>query len=121
SLLMFDFNIVLGNSGSWSPGQNLFTVNGADNNLFRMYNAFAFRRMYFQALDELVKGPLDVTKTGPLLDAKYNTFAANGLSVENPAAIKSYLTQAKASINAQIVPQTGAPFLVNPSATVSDN
>jgi hypothetical protein len=25
SLMMFDFNIVLGNSGSWGPGQNLFT------------------------------------------------------------------------------------------------
>ena len=29
SLLMWDFNIVFGNSSSWGPGQNLFTVNGA--------------------------------------------------------------------------------------------
>jgi hypothetical protein len=28
TLLMWDFNIVFGNSGSWGPGQNLFTVNG---------------------------------------------------------------------------------------------
>src|SRR5208282_1729997 len=27
SLLMWDFNIVIGNSGSWGPGQNLFTLN----------------------------------------------------------------------------------------------
>ena len=31
SLLMWDFNIVLGNSGSWGPGQNLFTLNGSDS------------------------------------------------------------------------------------------
>src|SRR5208282_761289 len=33
TLLMWDFNIVIGNSGSWSPGQNLFTINGEDPNM----------------------------------------------------------------------------------------
>ena len=35
SLLMWDFNIVLGNGGSWGPGQNLFTVNCQDPNIGR--------------------------------------------------------------------------------------
>ena len=35
---MFDFNIVLGNSGSWGPGQNLFAVNGQDPNTANIYN-----------------------------------------------------------------------------------
>ena len=33
---------------------------------------------------ELVNGPLNVANSGPLIMAKYNAFAANGLSVENP-------------------------------------
>src|SRR6185369_16761658 len=84
TLLMFDFNIVLGNSGSWGPGQNLFAVNGQDPNTGNIYNEPTFRRMYWRALQELVSGPLDVTKSGPLLDAKYMSFLANGVNVENP-------------------------------------
>ena len=86
TLLMFDFNIVLGNSGSWGPGQNLFSVNGQDPNTANIYNEPTFRRMYWRALQELVNGPLDVNNIGPLLDTKYNTFVANGLSVESPFA-----------------------------------
>jgi hypothetical protein len=121
SLLMFDFNIVLGNSGSWGPGQNLYAVNTADINLNKVFSTPAFRRMYLRALSELVDGPLDVAKTGPLLDAKYNAFVANGLSVENPGSIKSWLNSAKNSINAQIASLTGVPFVVSQAAAVSDN
>jgi hypothetical protein len=121
SLMMFDFNIVFGNSGSWGPGQNLFTLNTADNNLARIFTHPNFRRMYLRALDELVKGPLDVAKTGPLLDAKYNAFVANGLSPESPASIKSWLISAKSSIAAQIAPQTTVAFTVNASVAVNDD
>jgi hypothetical protein len=100
SLLMFDFNIVFGNQAfSWGPGQNLFTVNTADPYLNDIYNTPVFRRMYWRALQELVNGPLNVAKSGPLLDAKYNAFVANGLSVEDPNTnIKSWLSQAQSSI-----------------------
>ena len=33
SLMMWDYNIVIGNSGSWGPGQDLFTINGEDPNM----------------------------------------------------------------------------------------
>ncbi|HVV74178.1 MAG TPA: lamin tail domain-containing protein, partial [Verrucomicrobiae bacterium] len=121
SLLMFDFNIVLGNSGSWGPGANLYTVNSADNNMLRIYNTPVFRRMYVRALAELVKGPLDVANTGPLIDAKCNTFVANGLNVENTSAIKAWLTSARASINAQINGQITAAFSVNPAVQITGN
>ncbi|MGH7969599.1 MAG: lamin tail domain-containing protein, partial [Limisphaerales bacterium] len=121
SLLMFDFNIVLGNSGSWGPGANLYTVNSSDNNLSRLYGTPVFRRMYVRALAELVQGPLDAANTGPLIDAKYNTFVANGLNVENTTAIKSWLLSARASINAQIAGQVNAAFIVNPTPQVIDN
>src|SRR5512140_289308 len=100
---MWDFNIVLGNSGSWSPGQNLFTVNSADSNMSRIYNEPVFRRMYWRALQELVNAPLLLANTAPLLDAKFSTFTANGLSVEDPnASLKSWLSQAHDSIASQI-------------------
>jgi hypothetical protein len=56
--------------------------------------------MYWRALQELVNGPLNVTNSGPLLEAKYNAFVANGLAVEDPAAnIEPWLSQAQSSSN----------------------
>ena len=84
TLLMLDFNIVIGNSGSWGPGQNLLTINGADHGMANIYNNPTFLRMYWRAMGELVNGPLNVANSGPLIMAKYNAMTANGLSVENP-------------------------------------
>src|SRR5581483_9626485 len=61
SLIMWDYNIVLGNS-SWAPGQNLFTGEG-DPNIDSIYSNPTFRRMYWRALQELVNGPLDPVVT----------------------------------------------------------
>ena len=122
TLLMWDFNIVIGNSGSWSPGQNLFTINGEDPNMQNIYNTPAFLRMYWRALQELVNGPLSVANSGPLLMAKYNAFAANGLSVENPTtAIEPWISQARISIASQLAAVNAASFSVNPSVTLSNN
>jgi hypothetical protein len=122
SLLMFDFNIVLGNSGSWGPGQDLFTVNGQDSNTANIYNEPTFRRMYWRALQELVNGPLNVANSGPLLDAKYNAFVANGLSVENPSSgIKPWLTQAQSTIAAQIAGENATGFTVNSAPAVTND
>jgi len=122
SLLMFDFNIVLGNSSSWSPGQNLFSVNGEDPNTQSIYTEPTFRRMYWRALQELINGPLNVANSGPLMDAKYNAFVANGLSVENPAsAIKPWLTSARSSITSQLAAANASSFSVSSSVTLSNN
>ncbi len=124
SLLMFDFNIVLGGSdsgnASWSPGENLFTVNGADPYLNDIYQTPVFRRMYLRALGELVKGPLNTANSGPLLDAKYNTFTANGLTVEDPnTKLKLWMNQAHDSIVTQIAVEDSSGFIVN-QAVVSN-
>src|SRR5438046_3264344 len=78
SLLMFDFNIVIGN-GSWGRGQNLFAVNGQDPNTANIYNEPTFSRMYWRALEELVNDPL--AHSGPMVDAKIVVFAVNSLYV----------------------------------------
>ncbi len=122
SLLMFDFNIVIGNSGSWGPGEALFSVNGADSNTQNIYKEPTFRRMYWRALQELINGPLDVSVSGPLMDAKYEAFIANGLNVENPnSSIKSWLTSARTSIGAQLANENAASFAVNTSVTLNNN
>ena len=122
SLLMWDFNIVLGNSGSWGPGQNLFAVNGQDPNTANIYNNPTFRRMYWRALQELVNGPLNLANSGPLMDAKFNAFAANGLSVENPStSIKSWITSARTSIASQIATENAGAFSLNSSVIVNNN
>ena len=122
SLLMWDFNIVIGNSGSWSPGQNLFTVNSQDSNMAAIYNNPTFRRMYWRALQELVNGPLNVANSGPLLDAKFNTFTENGFSVENPGAnIKPWLSLAQISIASQLAAVNATNFAVNSTITTSNN
>jgi hypothetical protein len=122
SLLMWDFNIVIGNSGSWGPGQSLFAVNGQDPNTQNIYNNPTFLRMYWRALEELVNGPLNTANSGPLLDAKYNAFTDNGLSVENPNTnIKLWLFQAQNSIASQLAAVNATNFTVNPSLTLSNN
>ena len=122
SLLMFDFNIVLGNSGSWGPGQNLFSGNGQDPNTQSIYNEPTFRRMYWRALQELINGPLNVANSGPLMDAKYNTFVANGQSVENPAsAIKPWITSARSSIASQLAAENASSFSVNSAISLNNN
>ncbi|HWD92650.1 MAG TPA: lamin tail domain-containing protein [Verrucomicrobiae bacterium] len=122
SLLMWDFNIVFGNSGSWLPGQNLFTLNSQDPNVTFIYNTPEFQRMYWRALQELVNGPLNVANSGPLLDAKYNAFLAAGLSVENPStSIKPWLSQAQSSIASQLAAVNATSFSVNSTVGLTNN
>jgi regulation of enolase protein 1 (concanavalin A-like superfamily) len=122
TLLMWDFNIVIGNSGSWGPGQDLFGGNSQDPNTENIYNNPSFLRMYWRALQELVDGPLNVANSGPLLMAKYNAFTENGLSVEDPTVnIEPWLSQAQSSIAAQLTAVNATNFSVNDSVLVSNN
>jgi hypothetical protein len=127
SLLMWDFNIVIGGGGSgstsWAPGQNLFTVDTSDPYMMDIYNTPTFLRMYWRALQELVNGPLNVTNSGPLLVAKYNAFVANGFTnVENPTLnIEPWLSQAQSSIASQLAAVNATSFTVNPTVTTSNN
>ena len=122
SLMMWDFNIVFGNSGSWGPGQNLFSLNGQDSNMTFLYNTPDFRRMYWRALQELVNGPLNVANSGPLLTAKFNAFIAAGLSVENPATnLVTWLSSARTNIASQLAMVNPTSFSVNGSPAVTNN
>ena len=125
SLLMWDFNISIGNSGagyaSWTPGEDLFYVNPADPYTQDIYNTPVFLRMYWRALQELVDGPLNTANSGPLIESKYQAFVANGLSAEDPAMnIEPWLTQARFSIAAQLAAVNATNFAVD-AVTISNN
>ena len=121
TLLMFDFNLVLGNSGSagssWGPGQNLLTINSADHGMAAIYSNPTFLRMYWRAMGELVNGPLNLANSAPLIEAKYNAFVANGLTtVENPKSnIEPWLSQAQTSIAAQLAAVNATVFPSTPA------
>lgn len=123
TLLMFDFNISIGNANfSWGPGQNLLTYNTGDQGMANIYNNPTFLRMYWRALGELVNGPLNVANSGPLMEAKYNAMTANGLSVENPQSnIEPWLSQAQSSIASQLASVNAGSLAVNSSVTISNN
>src|ERR1017187_1488099 len=96
TLLMFDFNIGLGVDGSYPPGQDLFVTLGGDSNVAGIYGEPTFLRMYWRALSELVSnGPLNLSISGPLMNAKYAAMTANGMAVEDPnLALIPWVTQA---------------------------
>ena len=122
TLMMWDFNIVFGNSSSWGAGENLFGLNSQDPDMTFLYNTPAFRRMYWEALQELVNSQLNVLNSGPLLASKYNAFVAAGLSPENPSTnIEPWLTQARVSIASQLAAVNATSFSVSSAVAVTNN
>jgi hypothetical protein len=123
TLMPWDLNIDLGGPESWGPGQDLLTYDENDPNMGVIYQTPAFLRMFWRAQQMLVNGPLNINLvTGPLMNAKYNAFVANGLTVENPnTAILPWISAAQASIATQLAAINATNFAVNPSVTVSND
>ena len=97
-MIIWDFNIVVGNSGSDSGSGNLFSINYGDSGMSKLYNEPAYTRYYLQALKEIAAGPLNITNAGPVLDARYAAFKANGVNVTAPTSIKSWINQQQKAI-----------------------
>jgi hypothetical protein len=103
SLMIWDFNIVLGNSGSYGPtGDDLFTYNGADGPMGVIYSTPKFRRLYWQAMDEIARGPMDVAQMNPIMDSYYAAFANNGVPAASPVVIKSWMASRQAYLQQQL-------------------
>ena len=103
SLMIWDFNIVLGNSGSYGPtGDNLFAYNGADGPMGVIYSTPKFRRLYWQALEDIARRPMDVALMSPMMDSIYTAFTDNGISVASPAAIKSWMASRQNYLRQQL-------------------
>ena len=112
-LFCWDFDVGLGvfNDPVNDP---LFPPN-IDPVVQRMFNTPAFVRAYWRAMQEAMNGFFQVGAGTPIdfiLDSKYAAFQANGIALESPAAIKTWITQRRNFILSQ--PQmntaTNAPF-----------
>lgn len=113
SLYMFDFSIVMGNRIAWAPGANLEAIPALDTTWQHIYSATgnpAFRRMYWRALKELANGALRSSEADALIDAKYAAFLANNITATSPDALKSWISQARASIQTQVAARDTAGF-----------
>ncbi len=123
TLFIWDYNIVLGNSGSDGPGALLFQYQTADLAMPHIYNNPPWRRAYWRALKEIASGPMDSAKVDPLMDAKYEAFVANGLSgsVNSPQAVKAWIASARSSILSQVAAVDAAAFTVDGPASFTTN
>ena len=121
TLFIWDYNIVLGNSGSWGPGQELFTANFADGPMQQIYQTPPFRRAYWRALKELCKGPMLATNVNPVMDAKFAAFQASGVNVTTPSSLKSYLSSARTSILSRLAAADTTNFTASGPDTTATN
>jgi hypothetical protein len=118
-LMIWDMNIVLGNSGSSGAGANLFEINGQDPIMPRLFNSPKSRRMYLRALKEICNGPWQQAKVDAILDAKYNALLASGITATAPsAAVKPFITSARTSLLNTVATEEGANFTLTSTNNV---
>lgn len=87
-MIPWDIDFVLGSGGD-GPSTDIFGTN--DPTIWQMYNEPTFQRACWRAIRDACDGPLKEENFGPLLDAKWREFAANGLAFASPTAIKSWI------------------------------
>ncbi|WCJ60055.1 lamin tail domain-containing protein [Fontisphaera persica] len=88
-----------------------------DPTVTRMYNHPPFRRAYFRAVKRTVDGPMRPEIAEPLMDAKYRSLLANGItlcdgqSLTDPGAVKQWYAQRRGFLLGQLA-AVSAPFEV---------
>ena len=75
----------------------------------RLFSHPPFRRLYFQALQEAVDGPLRNENVDPIIDARSAGLQANDIPVSSANVIKTYISNRRKSI-AQLLATNDAPF-----------
>src|SRR5262245_1934894 len=75
----------------------------------RLFNHPPFRRLYFQALQETVDGPLRNENIDPILDASAGGLHANVVPLSATTACKNYASARRKSIS-QLLATNDAPF-----------
>ncbi|MEM7394125.1 MAG: CotH kinase family protein, partial [Verrucomicrobiota bacterium] len=105
-LLQWDLDMALGASSSSSAG--LFSVNDAvlRNNFLQHWS---IRRDYWRTIYDAVNGPLQQACYDQILDQSYNAFQAAGLSIADPAPVKTWLQQRRDYLTTQLA-GVASPF-----------
>ena len=115
-LLIWDINITFGGGTRGTPVPvegDLFEIDPADAPMAAIYNQPQFRRAYWRALRDLVKGPMINAKVDPVMDARFDAFAASDVHVTAPDWIKTWISQRRAYIQARLGEADTAGFLVS--------
>ena len=124
TLMIWDWNILLGNSGSWGAGTELFTVTSGqagplDNTMQGFYSHPPFRRSYLRSLKEIVTGPWLAANVEPVLDAKYRAMVTGGVTPVDPTAIKTYISTARSSILTTVTGEEAAAFKISTTNVIT--
>jgi len=98
-LMCWDFDVGLGVFND-PPDAPLFDV--GDPAIQRMYQTPAFVRRYWAGLHEAMQTFFRASAIDPILDAKYDAFRANNVALASPGAIKSWIRQRRAYLEAQL-------------------
>ena len=113
TLMIWDMNILMGNSGSWGPGVELFNTTDTDNLMATLYSSDAgrvpnpnpkFRRAFLRALKEMADVHMQASSVGPVIDARQNALVASGVNVPiaNVNALKQWISDARTEIARQV-------------------
>ena len=132
TLMIWDMNILLGSSGSWEPGAELFNVNDNDPAMNRLYAGERgvtpnphFRRTYLRGLKEMSGEHMRADRVEPVIDARQAALVAGGVSVSvtNVNELKAWIRAARVGISNVVAQEEATNFAVNgPSQfTVSNN
>jgi regulation of enolase protein 1 (concanavalin A-like superfamily) len=129
--LKWDWNITLnGGSTTWpSDGSQLFNFTAYDPIMAAFHNYPPYQRAYLRALQDIANLAMNNAMINPMLDAKYATFVANGLTtsaingltVQEPGAdgLKTWIGQMHDSILAALASRgvSNVPFTITSEVT----
>lgn len=87
-MVLWDLDFSLG-GGSHDTNADMFWVE--DPTIGRFYGYPPNLRRYLQTMLEAVEGPLAPTRIEPVMDANFLVFKDNGIDVDSPIAIKSWV------------------------------
>jgi hypothetical protein len=123
-LLNWDIDFGMGSDGQWWTDQNLFEVAENMPVVNDMIQHPPFKRYYWQALNELVNGPMAPSEMDTDLDNTYAALAAlNSTAVTSPQEIKDWFSGRRSYIRGQLHSVTTTAFDVwnTSSMVVSSN
>ncbi len=127
-LYAFDLDwLMLVSAGSYPPQSGSLFISD-DPTVTRMYNHPPFRRAYLQAVQIAVDGPLLSSNCDPVMDSKYASLVANGVTMCDggalvpPSQVKTWFAVRRTFLVTQLA-QAAATFAVSGPAsfTVSSN
>jgi hypothetical protein len=125
-IYMFDLDwLMLVAAGSYPPTSGPLFISD-DPTVTRMYNHPPFRRAYFRAVQAAVSNAFDQPKYEAVMDAKYNSLVANGITMcdgqtlVGPAAVKTWFSQRRGFLVGQMN-AVASPFTVSGPTTITTN